>query len=84
MKEADVKRFLRGRYPMLIELALTYARLTDKERQVVDLCITRGMTQAEVAEELGLDDKTVQRRYRSAVRGMCEKFDDLSWIHKVI
>lgn len=84
MREADVKKFLRGRYPMLIELALKYARLTDKEKQIVDFCITRGMTQAEAAEKLGLDDKTIQRRYRSAMKGMCEKFDDLTWIIKVI
>lgn len=84
MEKETVKRFLTCDYPELIDLALSYARLPDKEREVIELCIFRDLTQEEAAEEIGYDVSTIRRRQDRAFKSLCAKFDHLTWIYKVI
>lgn len=41
-------------------------RLAEEEREVFDLIFYQGLAQAEVAELLGVSDRTVKRRFRAA------------------
>jgi RNA polymerase sigma-70 factor (ECF subfamily) len=47
-------------------------RLPDEEREVFGLLWYDGLTQAEAATVLGVDVRTVKRRWRSARRAICE------------
>ncbi len=84
MEKETVKRFLTCNYPELIDLALSYARLPDKQKEVIELCIIRDMTQEEAAEKTGFDVSTIRRRQDKAFKNMCAKFDHMPWIYKVI
>jgi len=84
MDRKIVKKFLACDYPELIDLALNYARLTDKQQEIVDLCFKRGLTQEDAAEKTGYDVSTIRRWYNKAMKSMCAKFDHLPWIYKVL
>jgi RNA polymerase sigma factor (sigma-70 family) len=40
-------------------------QLPDAEREVVELTFYHGLTQPEIAELLGVDERTVRRRWRA-------------------
>jgi RNA polymerase sigma factor (sigma-70 family) len=52
-------------------------RLPDEEREVFDLVRIQGLTQAEVAEVLGVSAKTVQRRLNRSVMLLAKELEDL-------
>jgi RNA polymerase sigma factor (sigma-70 family) len=41
-------------------------RLSDEEREVIDLLWYQGLTQGEAAEVLGVSEKTINRRWMAA------------------
>jgi RNA polymerase sigma factor (sigma-70 family) len=57
--------------------------LPEEEREVFDLVRIQGMTQAEVAELLGVSTKTVQRRLNRGLVLLSEKLGDLRPVERV-
>ena len=55
----------------------TIENLPEEEREVFDLVRIQGMTHAEVAEILGVSDKTVQRRLNRGLMLLAEQLGDL-------
>ncbi len=84
MSEDDVRRFLRCPYGQLVELALTIANLTWKERAAIDLCARQGYTQEEAAERAGYSVDAMQRWYRAGMRKLSDAWAGSAWIMKVI
>ncbi len=52
-------------------------KLPEEEREVFDLVRIQGLTQAEVAEVLGVSAKTVQRRLNRSLMLLAKELDDL-------
>ena len=52
-------------------------KLPDEEREVFDLVRIQGLTQAEVAEVLGVSAKTVQRRLNRSLMLLAKELEDL-------
>lgn len=84
MTEDDVKRFLRCPYAQLVELALTFANLTWKERAAIDLCARQGYTQEEAAERAGYSVDAIQRWYRAGMLKLSAAWAGSAWIGKII
>lgn len=84
MHKRDVEKFLQYPESDLVNFAIARANLTHREHQAVTLCGMQGMTQAEAAETLDRDWKTVQRWYSSGMKKLQECWSSSSWILKLI
>jgi RNA polymerase sigma factor (sigma-70 family) len=52
-------------------------KLPEEEREVFDLVRIQGLTQAEVAEVVGVSAKTVQRRLNRSLMLLAKELEDL-------
>jgi RNA polymerase sigma factor (sigma-70 family) len=54
--------------PLVKAVAYAMSKLKEKERTVVSMVVFQQMTHAEVAQDLGVDEKTVLNRYKSGIQ----------------
>lgn len=89
MEESKVVKFLRYPSSSLVDFALSTANLTRREAIAIDLCGRKGLTYNEAAQELQnsitpRETDTIQRWYRSGMHKLCDAWDSMPWILKVI
>lgn len=68
MEIKDIKRVLRNPCKELVELALSYVNLTDKEKQVIEYCELQDKTEEQTAELMDISVRNVcyiKREYRN-------------------
>ena len=60
MDKKDIRKILKNPSKDLVNIALGYVNLTDKERQIIELVEMQGKTEERTAEILDISDRNVR------------------------
>ena len=60
MEKSDIRKILKHPSKELVEIALGYVNLSEKERQVIELVEMQGKTEERTAEMLDISDRNVR------------------------
>lgn len=60
MEKSDIRKILKNPSKDLVNIALSYVNLTDKERQIIELVEMQGKTEERTAEILDISDRNVR------------------------
>jgi DNA-binding CsgD family transcriptional regulator len=66
MEKSDIRKILKNPSKDLVNIALGYVNLTDKERQIIELVEMQGKTEERTAEILDISDRNVRYIKESA------------------
>lgn len=66
MEKSDIRKILKNPSRDLVNIALGYVNLTDKERQIIELVEMQGKTEERTAEMLDISDRNVRYIKESA------------------
>ena len=66
MEKSDIRKILKNPSKDLVNIALSYVNLTDKERQIIELVEMQGKTEERTAEILDISDRNVRYIKESA------------------
>lgn len=66
MEKSDIRKILKNPSKDLVNIALSYVNLTDKERQIIELVEMQGKTEERTAELLDISDRNVRYIKESA------------------
>ena len=66
MEKSDIRKILKNPSKDLVNIALSYVNLTDKERQIIELVEMQGKTEERTAEMLDISDRNVRYIKESA------------------
>lgn len=66
MDRTDIRKILKNPSKDLVNIALSYVNLTDKERQIIELVEMQGKTEERTAEILDISDRNVRYIKESA------------------
>lgn len=70
MEKSDIRRILKNPSKDLVNIALSYVNLTDKERQIIEFIEMQGKTEERTAEILDISDRNVRYIKNSAFEKM--------------
>ena len=70
MEKSDIRKILKNPSRDLVNIALGYVNLTDKERQIIELVEMQGKTEERTAEMLDISDRNVRYIKESAFKKM--------------
>lgn len=70
MEKSDIRKILKNPSKDLVNIALSYVNLTDKERQIIELVEMQGKTEERTAEILDISDRNVRYIKESAFEKM--------------
>ena len=70
MEKSDIRKILKNPSKDLVNIALSYVNLTDKERQIIELVEMQGKTEERTAELLDISDRNVRYIKESAFEKM--------------
>ena len=70
MERSDIRKILKNPSKDLVNIALSYVNLTDKERQIIELVEMQGKTEERTAELLDISDRNVRYIKESAFEKM--------------
>lgn len=60
MEKSDIRKILKNPSKDLVNIALSYVNLTDKERQIIEYVEMKGITEERTAELLDISDRNVR------------------------
>lgn len=80
MSEEVVKKFLQFPYSPLVDTLVDMANLKEKEKIAVDLCVRKGLTQSEAAEQQDTSNSSLWRYYKSGMKKLCKAWSGIWWI----
>lgn len=66
MEKSDIRKILKNPSKDLVNIALSYVNLTDKERQIIELVEMQGKTEERTAEILDISVRGTQQLKASA------------------
>lgn len=66
MEKSDIRKILKNPSKDLVNIALSYVNLTDKERQIIEYTEMKGITEERTAEILDISDRNVRYIKESA------------------
>lgn len=66
MEKSDIRKILKNPSKDLVNIALSYVNLTDKERQIIEYVEMKGITEERTAEILDISDRNVRYIKESA------------------
>ncbi len=66
MEKSDIRKILKNPSKDLVNIALGYVNLTDKERQIIELIEMQGKTEERTAEMLDISVRGLQQLKASA------------------
>lgn len=66
MEKSDIRKILKNPSKDLVNIALSYVNLTDKERQIIELVEMQGKTEERTAEILDISVRGLQQLKASA------------------
>ena len=66
MEKSDIRKILKNPSKDLINIALSYVNLTDKERQIIEMVEMQGKTEERTAEILDISVRGLQQLKASA------------------
>lgn len=66
MEKSEIRKILKNPSKDLVNIALGYVNLTDKERQIIELIEMQGKTEERTAEILDMSDRNVRYIKESA------------------
>ena len=66
MEKSDIRKILKNPSKDLVNIALNYVNLTDKERQIIEYVEMKGITEERTAEILDISDRNVRYIKESA------------------
>ena len=70
MEKSEIRKILKNPSTELVNIALSYVNLTEKERQIIDLVEIKGKTEEKTAELLGISTRNLQSIKASAFEKM--------------
>ena len=70
MEKSDIRKILKNPSKDLVNIALSYVNLTDRERQIIELIEMQGKTEERTAEILDISDRNVRYIKESAFEKM--------------
>lgn len=68
MEKSDIRKILKNPSKDLVNIALSYVNLTEKERQIIELVEMQGKTEERTAEILDISDRNVRYIKESAFK----------------
>ena len=68
MDKVEIRKILRNPSKEIVNIALSYVNLTDKERQIIELIEIQGKTEERTAEILDISDRNVRYIKESAFK----------------
>ena len=68
MDKTEIRAILRNPSKELVNIALSYVNLTDKEREIIELIEMQGKTEERTAEILDMSDRNVRYIKESAFK----------------
>ena len=83
-RDGKIKRLLQSPDAELVALVTGLVNLTEAEKTAVDLCLRRGMTQEQAAEQLDCSVEAVQKWSRSAKNKLWTVWSGRWWIRKLM
>lgn len=83
-RDVKIKRLLQSPDAELVALVTGLVNLTEAEKTAVDLCLRRGMTQEQAAEQLDCSVEAVQKWSRSAKNKLWTVWSGRWWIRKLM
>ena len=83
-RDVKIKRLLQSPDAELVSLVTGLVNLTEAERAAVDLCLRRGMTQEQAAEQLDCSVEAIQKWSRSAKNKLWAVWSGRWWIRKLM
>ena len=60
MEKNEIRKVLKNPSKDLVNIALSYVNLTDKERQIIELVEIQGKTEEKAAEILDISDRNIR------------------------
>jgi DNA-binding CsgD family transcriptional regulator len=66
MEKSEIRKILKNPSTELVNIALSYVNLTDRERQIIELVEMQGKTEERTAEILDISDRNVRYIKESA------------------
>lgn len=78
MEKKDIRKILKNPSKDLVNIALGYVNLTDKERQIIELVEMQGKTEERTAEILDISDRNVRYIKESAFEKL-----DIVWSYNL-
>ena len=66
MEKSDIRKILKNPSKDLVNIALSYVNLTDRERQIIELIEMQGKTEERTAEMLDISVRGLQQLKASA------------------
>ena len=66
MEKSEIRKILKNPSKELVDIALSYVNLTDKERKIIELVEMKGNTEEQVAEILDISVRGLQQLKSSA------------------
>ena len=60
MDKTEIRKILKNPSKDLVNIALSYVNLTDKERQIIEYVEMKGITEERTAEMLDMSDRNVR------------------------
>ena len=83
-RDGKIKRLLQSPDAELVSLVTGLVNLTETEKTAVDLCLRRGMTQEQAAEQLDCSVEAIQKWSRSAKNKLWAVWSGRWWIRKLM
>lgn len=68
MEKSEIRKILKNPSKDLVNIALSYVNLTEKERQIIELVEMQGKTEERTAEILDISDRNVRYIKESAFK----------------
>ena len=68
MDKTEIRKILKNPSKELVDIALGYVNLTDKEKQVIELIEMQGKTEERTAEILDMSDRNIRYIKESAYK----------------
>jgi DNA-binding CsgD family transcriptional regulator len=68
MDKTEIRKILKNPSKELVNIALSYVNLTDKEREIIELIEMQGKTEERTAEILDISDRNVRYIKESAFK----------------
>ena len=72
MEKSDIKKILRNPSKELVDLALGYVNLTEKERAIIEYTEIKGISEERTAETLCMSARHLQKIKREAINKISE------------
>ena len=84
MDKRTAQNVLKLPYMELVDLALSYVNLTDKERLCLSLRFSRGLTQEQSSEQMKLSVNGLQNIEKAALQKCCVVWNDCGWVKRFL